>query len=77
MKSIQWQDLADFIESRKGAVELKIISAGRCRAVLRRPRKPEEIIILHEIAQRRWQKALKEKKIKYLSRHQWYYDPSE
>lgn len=70
------EDLNRFIESRKSETEMKILRAGRKRTYRRRPRDPEEISVLNQICLLRWKKAEAEGKIRYISKTQWYYDPS-
>ena len=60
MQTRKLEELTNFIESRKAEVEIKILQTGRERSFRRRPRDPEEI----------------EGKIRYISKTQWYYDPS-
>ena len=70
------EDLNTFIQSRKAEAEIKILQNGRERAFRRRSRNPEEITILNEICLLRWKKAEADGKIRYISKTQWYYDPS-
>lgn len=70
------EDLNRFIESRKSETEMKILRAGRKRTYRRRLRDPEEIAVLNQICLLRWKKAEAEGKIRYISKTQWYYDPS-
>jgi hypothetical protein len=70
------EDLNTFIQSRKAVVESKILKAGRERSYRRRSRDAEEIAILNQICLLRWKKAEAEGKVRYISRTQWYYDPS-
>lgn len=76
MQSRKLEDLTNFIESRKAEVEIKILQLGRERSFRRRPRDPEEIEVLNQICLLRWKKAEAEGKIRYISKTQWYYDPS-
>lgn len=70
------EDLNNFIQSHKAEVEIKILQNGRERAFRRVARDPEEITILNEICLLRWKKAEADGKIRYISKTQWYYDPS-
>ena len=76
MQTRKLEELTNFIESRKAEVEIKILQTGRERSFRRRPRDPEEIEVLNQICLLRWKKAEAEGKIRYISKTQWYSDPS-
>lgn len=59
---------------KRAEVDRLILRSRKERAVRTRPRDPEEQKILDQICIQKWEKALREGKVKILSENEWYYD---
>ncbi len=76
MKVLNFEELNNKIQSRRFQVEVEILKNRKERCFRRRVRDNEEIKVLNQISILRWQKAVQEGKIRYISKTEWYYDPS-
>lgn len=75
MKEIGLSDLTNWINEDKSNVERAILRSKPSGRKLRtRPRDPDEIKILDQLCIKRWEKAEKDGKIRYLSDRVWYYE---
>jgi hypothetical protein len=75
MKELSMNVLTDRIRKNKVEVDREILRTrtGQ-RLVRRRPRDPDEQKILDILCMARWEKAVNEGKVKYISQREWYYE---
>jgi hypothetical protein len=76
MREMNFDDLNKQIQHNKSEVEKQILEERTEKLVRTRIRDKDEADILDKLCTDNWNKALKEGKIKYLSKREWYYDPS-
>lgn len=77
MKEFQLSDLTQKINNNKSKAEKTILeSKSKDRVIRTRSRDSDEVEILDKLCMEKWKKSVKEGKIKYLSKREWYYDPS-
>ncbi len=75
MKKMNFSDLNREIFEKKNEVEKTILRTKSDERLLRRrPRDENEAKILDELSIKRWKKAEREGKIKYIDDRVWYYD---
>lgn len=75
VKQIDLSDLNNWIQNKKPKVERQLLQdKSEQRTIRTRPRDPDEIKILDILCKKKWEKAEKEGKVKYLSERVWYYE---
>ncbi|MEW6274369.1 MAG: hypothetical protein AB1556_04555 [Bacillota bacterium] len=62
------------IAGKMAEANRSILRSRKGRAVRTRPRDPGEQAILDRICIQKWQKALREGKVRILSKNEWYYE---
>ncbi|WP_409274482.1 hypothetical protein V1499_05620 [Neobacillus sp. SCS-31] len=77
MREIDFIKLTEKIAERKPAVERELLlGKNEDRLFRKRPRDPHEAEVLDRLSVEKWKRYVKEGKIKYLGKREWYYDPS-
>lgn len=75
VKEINLEDLIQDVESKKVVIEKCLLAQVPTEKTFRRrPRDTEEIQLLHKISQLRWNKAVQDGKVAYISEREWYYE---